>query len=85
MLLRRIEEVHRTEDVAVVGHRHSGLAQRVDVFDQLLYVACAVQQGVVSMQMKVGELGSHTSSLVPLAPLENEAETPTNQPHSLER
>ena len=30
-----VEEMHRTIDVAVVGHRDSGLSQGVDMLDQL--------------------------------------------------
>jgi hypothetical protein len=74
VLFRRIKEVHRAKDVAVVGHGNSGLTQRLDVLDQLLYVTSAVQQRVIGMQMKMGELGRHSSSLVPLGAEENRVE-----------
>ena len=65
LLFRRVEEVHRAIDVAVIGHGDGGLAQRVDVLHQLVDIAGAVQQGVIGVQVQVGKLGSHASSLVP--------------------
>lgn len=57
--LRCLKEMDRAIDVAVIGDGDGLLANRIDVRDQLLHVAGAIQQRVVRMQMKVGEL-SHT-------------------------
>ena len=38
----------------------------MDVLDQLVYVAGAIEKRIISMQMKVGKLSGHSSSLVPL-------------------
>ena len=56
-LVRRIHEMHRAEDVAVVGHGHGGHAQLLHPLDKLLDVAGAVEQGVVGMEVQVDELG----------------------------
>ena len=53
----RVEEVHRAVDVAVVGHGDGFLAERGDAVDELVNVAGAVEEGVFSVQMEVGEFG----------------------------
>ncbi len=65
LLLHGVEEVDGTEDVAVVGHRGGGLADFVEVFGKLVDVAGAVEEGVISVEMKVGKLCCHTSMLCP--------------------
>ena len=42
--LRRVKEVNRTIDIAVIGDRDGLLADRIHARDQLFYVAGAVQQ-----------------------------------------
>ncbi len=66
LLLRSVEEVHGAKDIAMVGHGDSGLAQRMNMLDQFVYVAGAVEQRIICMQMEVGKLSGHISSLVPL-------------------
>ena len=56
-LLGGVEEVDRAEDVAVVGHGHGLLAQGGDAVHELGEVACAVEEGVLGVQMEVGEFG----------------------------
>ena len=56
-LVRRIHEVDRAEDVAVVGHGDRGHAQLFHALDKLFHVAGAVEHGVVGMEMQVNELG----------------------------
>src|SRR5215471_16628182 len=55
-LVRRIHEMHRAEDVAVVGHGNGGHSELVDVLDQLLDVASAIEHGVVGVQMQMYEV-----------------------------
>ena len=55
--LRRIEEVHRAVDIAVVGHGDRLLAERGDAVHELVDVASAVQQRVLGVQMQVREFG----------------------------
>ena len=57
LLFGRVEEVHRTVDIAVVGHGDGLLAERGDAVDELVDVACAVEEGVFGVQMEVGEFG----------------------------
>ena len=54
--LRRIHEMHRAKNVAVVGHGHGRHAQFLDPLAQLFYVAGAVEQRVIGMQMQMDEL-----------------------------
>jgi hypothetical protein len=56
LLLHGVEEVDRAVDVAVVGHGGGGLADFAEVFGELVYVAGAVEEGVVGVEMKMGEL-----------------------------
>jgi len=48
--------MHRTKNIAVIGHGHGGHAKLMDALDQFLDVAGAVEQRVVAMQMQVDEL-----------------------------
>ena len=57
------KEVHCSVNVAVVGDGHRFLPNAADMVNQLFYVAGAIQQRVVSMQMKVGEF-SHGLAIV---------------------
>ncbi len=50
-----IKKMHRAVDIAVVGDGHGFLSDFVDVRDQLFDIAGAIQQRIVSVQMKVGE------------------------------
>ena len=52
-----IEEVHRAVDVAVVGHGDGALAERGHAVHELGKVASAIEEGVLGVQMEVGELG----------------------------
>ena len=55
--LRRLKKMHRAVDVPVVGHGHGFLAQRRHAIDEFVHVACAVEQGILSVQMEMGEFG----------------------------
>ncbi len=57
------EEVHRTVDVAVVGDGYGFLSDFVDVGYELFDIAGAIEEGVVGVQMQVGEF-SHGIGLV---------------------
>jgi len=43
-LLRRIEKMHRTVDIAVIGDRHRALADIGHAIHQLFHVAGAIQK-----------------------------------------
>jgi hypothetical protein len=55
VLFRRLEEVHRPVNVAVIGDCDRLLSDARNALDELFHVACAVQQRVVRMQMQMGE------------------------------
>ena len=55
--LRGLEEVHGAVDVAVVGHGDGLLAQRGNAVNEFLDVAGSVEEGVLGVQMEVGEFG----------------------------
>ena len=61
-----VEEVDRAVDVAVVGHGGGGLTDFGEVGGELVYVAGAIEEGVVGVEMEVRELACccHASSLV---------------------
>jgi hypothetical protein len=63
LLVRRIHEVDRAKNVAVVGHGHGRHTQLAYMLAELFDVTSAIEQGIVSMQMQVDELG-HGLSLV---------------------
>ncbi len=63
LLLGRVEEVHRPEDIAVIGHRHGLLPDLLHMRGEFIDVARAIEQGVVGMQMQVGKFSGHTISL----------------------
>ena len=52
-----VEEVDGAVDVAVVGHGDGFLAEGGDAVDELVDVAGAVEEGVLGVQMEVGEFG----------------------------
>ncbi len=56
-LVRGIDEMDSTEDIAVVGHGDRGHAQLFHALDKLFHVAGAVEHGVVGMEVQVNELG----------------------------
>ena len=51
-----IDECHRAEDVAMVGHGDRGHVEFLDAADQALDLASAVEHGVVGMKMEMNEL-----------------------------
>ena len=59
----RIDEVHRAENVAVIGHGNGRHAQFFHALDKLFHVAGAVEHGVIGMEMQVNEL-RHVSSVM---------------------
>ena len=54
-----IDELHRSEDVAVVGHGDGGHVEFLDAIDQLGGLAGAVEHGVIGVQMEMNELLRH--------------------------
>ena len=57
LCLGSVKEMHRTIDVAVIGHGDGLLADRRHAVNEFLHVAGAVEEGVFGMQMEVGEFG----------------------------
>ena len=57
VLVRRIDEVHRAKNIAMVGHGHGGHAQLFHALAKLFHVTGAVKQGVVGVEMQVDKLG----------------------------
>ena len=57
VLVRRVDEMHRAKNIAVVGHGHGGHAQFLYALAELFDVASAVEHGIVGMQVQVDELG----------------------------
>src|SRR5271163_1667476 len=55
LLLHGVEEVDCAVDVAVVGHGGGGLADFAEVPGEFVYVAGAVKEGVIGVEMKMGE------------------------------
>jgi hypothetical protein len=52
-----------SEDVAVVGHGGGGLADFAEVAGEFVYVAGAIEKGVIGVEMKVGKLCCHAPIL----------------------
>ena len=52
-----VEEVDGAVDVAVVGHGDGLLAEGGDAVDEFVDVAGAVEEGVLGVEMEVGEFG----------------------------
>ena len=50
-----VDERHRAEDVAVIGHGDRRHLQFFDAFDQALDLAGAVEHGVIGVQMQMDE------------------------------
>ena len=55
LLLGCIKKMHRSEDVAVIGHCHRALPQFGSSLDKLFHVAGAVKQRVFGMQVQMGK------------------------------
>ena len=55
--LGRLKKMHCAVDVAVVGHGHGLLPQRRHAVHKLINVASAVEQGILGVQMQMGEFG----------------------------
>ena len=55
--------MHRTKNIAVIGHGDGGHAELLHVLAEFFDVTGAIQQGIVGVQMQVDELG-HESILV---------------------
>src|SRR5271170_1943344 len=62
-LFRRLKEMHRTINIAMVGDRNRLLADLGNMVDQLFNVAGTVQKGIIRMQMKMSEFG-HCAALI---------------------
>src|SRR5579864_4761810 len=56
-MLGRIHEMHCAKNIAVIGHGNRGHAQLLRALAEFVYVAGAVKHGIVSMEMKMNELG----------------------------
>ena len=52
-----VEEVDCAVDVAMVGHGDGFLAEGGDAVDEFVEVAGSVEEGVLGVEMEVGELG----------------------------
>ncbi len=57
MLVRRVDEMHRAENVAVIGHGDGGHAEFVHALAELFDVTGAIEQGIIGVQVQVDELG----------------------------
>ncbi len=62
-LLRRLKEMHRAINIAVVGNRNRLLADVGNMVHQLFNIAGAIQKRIISMQVKVGEF-SHDADFI---------------------
>ena len=58
-----VEEVYGTVNVAVVGHGDGFLADLVDMGYELVDVAGSIEEGVIGMEMEMGEVCGHRDSL----------------------
>ena len=56
------KKMHRAVNVAVVGNGHGFLSYAVDVRHQFFDIAGAIKEGIVGVQMQVGELSHGISS-----------------------
>ena len=63
LLLHGVEEVNGAVDVAVIGHGGSGLAEFAEVGGEFVYVAGSIEEGVIGVEMEVGELCCHAPIL----------------------
>ena len=63
LFLGGVEEMDRAEDVAVVGHGDGLLADFVDMGDEFVYVTGSVEEGVIGVEMEMGEVCGHIDSL----------------------
>ncbi len=63
LLLHGVEEVDSAKDVAVIGHGGGGLAQFAEVAGEFVYVAGAIEKGVIGVEMKMGKLCCHAPIL----------------------
>lgn len=59
-----MEKIECAEDVAVVRNGHGGHAELLDARHQLVYVAGAVQQGVIGMKVQVDEFRHGAGSIL---------------------
>ena|SRR5271170_1640541 len=59
LLLHGIEEVDCAKDIAVVGHGGGGLAEFAQVSGEFVYIAGAIKERVIGVEMKMGELCCH--------------------------
>ena len=67
LLLHGVEEVDGAVDVAMVGHGGGGLADFAEVAGEFVDIAGAIEERVIGVKMKVGELCCHTSMLCPMS------------------
>ena len=51
-LVRRINEMHRAKNVAVIRHGHGRHTEFFHAIDKLLNVASAVEHGVITMKCR---------------------------------
>jgi len=49
--------MHGPKDVAVIGHGHRGHAELFGALAEFVHVAGSVEHGIVSVEMKMDELG----------------------------
>jgi hypothetical protein len=56
-LIGGIDEMHRAENVSMVGHGDRGHAEFLHAMAKLFDVARAIEHGVIGMEMQVDELG----------------------------
>ncbi len=64
-LLGRIHEMHGAKDIAVIGHGNRGHAQFFGALAEFVHIAGAVEHRIVSVEMKMDELGHGGSELFP--------------------
>jgi hypothetical protein len=63
LLLHGVEEVYGAKDVAVVSHGSGGLTDFAEVAGEFIYVAGAIEEGVIGVEVKVGKLCCHAPIL----------------------
>ena len=54
-LVRRIYEMHRAKNIAVIGHGDRGHAKFLNPIHEFLNVASAVEERIVTMQVQMNE------------------------------
>ncbi len=57
ILVRRIYEMHRAENISVIGHGDGGHAEFFDALAKFFDVASAVEQRIIGVEVQVDELG----------------------------